>query len=76
MVGGNSTYGKVGCGRKFGRLVLFAQLDVAELEDNVEEEEEEGTLASNEEPGEVEGDLTTPVHQGRQSVGGGSCDTR
>jgi hypothetical protein len=57
-------HGKVGRGRKLRLLVLVPQLNVAELNSDKEDKEEEDCSATDKEPREVEGDLATPIDEG------------
>jgi hypothetical protein len=57
-------HGKESRGRKLRLLVLVPQLDVAELESDEDDKEEEDSSATDEEPREVEGDLATPIDEG------------
>jgi hypothetical protein len=57
-------HGKVGRGRKLRLLVLVPQLDVAELNSDKDDKEEEDSSAAYKEPREVEGDLATPIDEG------------
>jgi hypothetical protein len=57
-------HGKEGRGRKLRLLVLVPQLNVAELNSDKDDKEEEDSSATEKEPREVEGDLTTPFDEG------------
>jgi hypothetical protein len=56
-------HGKVGCARKLRLLVLVPKLNVAELEADNEDKEEEDSSAADEEPSKVEGDISTPTNE-------------
>jgi hypothetical protein len=52
-----------GC-RKLRLLVLMPQLDVAELESNENDKEEDNCSRTDKQPSEVEGDFATPIDEG------------
>jgi hypothetical protein len=57
-------HGKEGRGGKLRLLVLVPQLNVAELNSDKDDKEEEDSSATEKEPRKVEGDLTTPFDEG------------
>jgi hypothetical protein len=57
-------HGKECCCRKLRLLVLVTQLNVAELQSDEDDKEEENSSGADKQPSEVEGDLATPIDEG------------
>jgi hypothetical protein len=57
-------HGKEGCRRKLRRLVLMPQLNVAELDSDKDDKQEEDSSGADKKPSEVEGNLGTPIDEG------------